>query len=58
MTSEKSLPHCDVCGRVCRPYVLMFNDEEWLGLENYGTSDFSMYDVWEESVEEVRIGAF
>jgi len=36
----------------------MFNDEEWLGLENYGTSDFSMYDVWEESVEEVRIGAF
>ena len=58
VTSEKSLPHCDVCGRVCRPYVLMFNDEEWLGLENYGTSDFSMYDVWEESVEEVRIGAF
>jgi len=50
---EASLPRCSVCKRICRPYVLMFNDEEWLGLENKGPSDFDLYDVWEEGMEEV-----
>ena len=55
VANEESLPRCDMCGRVCRPYVLMFNDEEWLGLENCGTSNFSIYDIWEEGIEEVGI---
>lgn len=50
---EASLSRCSVCKRICRPYVLMFNDEEWLGLENKGPSDFDLYDVWEEGMEEV-----
>ena len=29
----------------------MFDDEEWIGLEGEGTSDFELYDVWEEGVE-------
>lgn len=53
INSEELLPRCGVCGCVCRPYVLMFNDEEWLGLEDCGTSDFSVYDIWEEGMEDV-----
>lgn len=50
-SSIESLPKCQVCGRTSRPSVLMFNDEEWLGLEGEGTSDFDLYDTWEEAVE-------
>lgn len=50
-SSRESLPTCPVCHQICRPSVLMFNDEEWLGLEGEGTSDFDLYDTWEEGVE-------
>ena len=53
-TTKESLPRCPTCKRISRPYVLMFNDEEWLGLEGRGTTSFDMYDVWEEGVEEVH----
>ena len=50
-SSIESLPKCQVCGKTSRPSVLMFNDEEWLGLEGEGTSDFDLYDTWEETME-------
>ena len=28
-----------------------FNDEDWLGLEGEGSTDFNIYDYWEEAVE-------
>lgn len=51
VNSAEDLPHCPCCHKVCRPSVLMFDDEEWIGLEGEGTSDFELYDVWEEGVE-------
>ena len=53
ISNKESLPRCRACNKICRPYVLMFNDEEWLGLEDRGPSSFDIYDVWEECVEEV-----
>ena len=53
--NKKLLPRCCTCNKICRPYVLMFNDEEWLGLEGRGTSSFDIYDTWEECVEEVYV---
>lgn len=50
--SLDELPRCPDCNRICRPSVLMFNDEEWLGLEGEGSTDFDIYDYWEEGVEE------
>lgn len=50
-SSIEELPHCPHCNKICRPSVLMFNDEEWLGLEGEGSTDFDIYDYWEEGVE-------
>lgn len=47
----EDLPHCIHCNKICRPSVLMFNDEDWLGLEGEGSTDFNIYDYWEEAVE-------
>lgn len=51
LSSVESLPKCNVCGKICRPSVLMFNDEKWLGLKDEGTSYFALYDTWEETME-------
>ena len=49
--TRDDLPRCPCCKKICRPSVLMFCDEEWIGLEGEGTSDFDLYDIWEEGVE-------
>lgn len=51
VNTREDLPRCPCCKKICRPSVLMFCDEEWIGLEGEGTSDFDLYDVWEEAVE-------
>ena len=50
--SFDELPYCPHCDKICRPSVLMFDDEEWIGFEGEGAVHFDIYDTWEEAVEE------
>ena len=50
--SLEELPRCPKCDKICRPSVLMFNDEEWVGFEGESSVHFDIYDIWEEAVED------
>ena len=43
---SEDLPRCGRCGRICRPNVLMFDDDKWVSGEG-----LCVYDCWELGME-------
>ncbi|KAK8809931.1 hypothetical protein WA158_000874 [Blastocystis sp. Blastoise] len=48
-TNVEDLPKCPLCNTIPRPHVMMFDDEDFVPIQE----QYDNYDIWEEALEDV-----